>query len=171
MKKLVDIAKSVNPYIEIVTTRKQFPGAKKLSIKAVLAGGGYPHRLGLSETVLVFPNHTVFFGGLDNFLKQLPAIKKRLFEKTLTVEAKSLEEAKKIALAGVDIIQLDKLSVDDVEFFVSFVKNKSLPIKVSAAGGINENNIHDYAKTGVDFIVLSCVYFAKPADIGVRITV
>ncbi len=169
MKKLVDIAKGVNPNIEIVTTRKQFPGGKKLSLKAVLAGGGYPHRLGLSETILVFPQHIAFFGGLDNFLDQFNRIKKKSPEKLITVEAKNLDDAKKLALNGVDIIQLDKFTPKDVEYFVSFVKNKQIPSKISAAGGINETNIEIYAKTGIDFIVLSCVYFAKPADIEVRI--
>ena len=169
MKKLVDAAKNINPDIEVVTTRKQFPGAKKLSLKAVLAGGGYPHRLGLSETILVFPNHIAFFGTLDNFLKNFDKIKKRSPEKLITVEAKTLKDAEKIALSGVDIIQLDKFSAKDVELFVSFVKNRAIHTKISAAGGINENNIEIYAKTGVDFIVLSCAYFSKPADIEVKI--
>jgi molybdenum transport protein len=169
MKKLIDTAKGINPDIEIVTTRKQFPGGKKLSIKAVLAGGGYPHRLGLSETILVFPNHIAFCGSLNDFLERLPKIKKKSPEKKFTVEAKTVEDAKNMVLSGVDIVQLDKFSAEDVEYVVSFAKNKSLAVKISAAGGINENNIENYAKTGVDFIVLSCVYFAKPADIEVKI--
>ncbi len=169
MKQLTDKAKNINPDVEIVTTRKQFPQTKKLSIKAVIAGGGYPHRLGLSETILVFPQHTVFFGGLDNFLKILPTIKQKSPEKNITIEAKTIDDAKKIILAKADILQLDKFSCADVEHLVSFAKNKAIPIKISAAGGININNIEEYAKTGVDFIVLSCVYFAKPADIDVKI--
>lgn len=62
-QQLVSAAKQVNPTINILTTRKVFPGTKALSIKAILAGGAYPHRLGLSETILLFKQHIDFVGG------------------------------------------------------------------------------------------------------------
>ena len=51
--RLVKVAKNINPKLEIVATRKSFPGTKELAIKAILSGGALPHRLGLSETVLM----------------------------------------------------------------------------------------------------------------------
>ena len=55
---IVKKAKAVNPSVVVVTTRKAFPGTKKVAIKAIIAGGALPHRLGLSETILVLLNNT-----------------------------------------------------------------------------------------------------------------
>jgi len=168
-KTLVDAAKSVNPDVEVVTTRKTFPFSKKLCVKGILSGGALPHRLGLSETVLIFEQHMNFVGGFRGLLQEIPKIKKRLPEKKITVEVKSVEEAFEVLKAGVDVVQLDKLSVDEVKKVVS-LRDKRFPLsKVAAAGGINEENIRSYASTGVDIIVLTCAYFGKPADVKVRI--
>ncbi len=168
-KNLVDLARSVNPDIEVVTTRKTFPLSKKICIKGILAGGAFPHRLGLSETILIFEQHLKFFGGLENFLKELPSIRKRVPEKKITVEVNSVEEAFKVLEVGVDVVQLDKFSVEDVRKVVEFKRGNAPFAKVAAAGGINERNIKLYASTGVDIVVLTCAYFGKPADIKVRI--
>ncbi len=168
--RIVKAARSVNPGISIVTTRKSFPGTKKIVIKAILAGGALPHRLGLSETILVFKQHTVFFGGLDEFLKSIPDLKDKAKETMITVEADTPEEALRIANAGVDIVQIDKAQPRELSLLVKEIQSKDLRVKISAAGGINESNIVQYAATGVDIIVLSFIYFGKPSDIAVRIT-
>jgi len=85
-KYLVDKAKNINPQIEIVTTRKIFPGTKEFSIKAIIAGGAYPHRLGLSETVLIFKQHLNFIGGVPGLIEKLEVIKARSCEKKVIVE-------------------------------------------------------------------------------------
>lgn len=72
---MVKAARSVNPDVAVVTTRKSFPGAKRIAIKAIIAGGALPHRLGLSETILPFKQHTAFLGGLGEFLKILPDLR------------------------------------------------------------------------------------------------
>ena len=88
-----------NPACEVLTTRKSMPGVKDLLIEAVVAGGAYPHRLGLSETVLVFDHHLTFFGGFDAFVEQLPSIRPRCVEKKLFVE---VDAQRAIALARVN---------------------------------------------------------------------
>ena len=168
-KNLVDLAKSVNPEVEIVTTRKTFPFSKKICIKGILAGGALPHRLGLSETILIFEQHLRFVGGLENFLERLSSIKRRVPEKKIAVEVNSVQEAFRALRAGVDVVQLDKFSVEDVKRVVEFKEANTPFAKVAAAGGINEQNIKLYASTGVDIIVLTCAYFGKPADIKVKI--
>lgn len=107
-RRLVDKATGVNPGINIVTTRKMFPGTKSLAIKAVVAGGGYPHRLGLSETILVFPHHLEFVSGLDAFIEMINELKRRACEKKIIVEVKSESDALRLCKAGVDGIQFDK---------------------------------------------------------------
>ena len=62
---MVNAAHAVNPRCEILTTRKSMPGAKDLLTSAIMAGGAFPHRLGLSETVLVFENQILLFDGCN----------------------------------------------------------------------------------------------------------
>ena len=167
--RIVQAAKAVNPDVTVVTTRKSFPGTKKIVIKAVMAGGALPHRLGLSETILIFKQHTAFMGGLDEFLKTVPALHTKAKETGIIVEAESISEAVRIAKAGVDVVQVDKLKPEQLTILVNELRPISPTVKVSAAGGINEANVAAYAATGVDIIVLSSVYFGKPADMKVVI--
>ncbi len=167
---IVAAARQVNPHIAVLTTRKSFPGTKKLAIKAICSGGALPHRLGLSESILVFKQHTVFCGGLEPFLEQIGALKRQALETKLIVEADDPEQAKRIALTGVDVIQVDKLPVEQLQQLVREIRGINPVVKISAAGGINEQNAAAYAATGVDILVLSSVYFGKPADIQAVIT-
>ena len=165
--RIVSAVKSANPWAEVVSTRKSFPGTKKLVIKAITAGGALPHRLGLSESVLVFKQHMKFVGGLEPFLRMVDDLRRRAVENKVIVEAESAEEALLIARTGVDVIQLDKLPVAVVKRLVPEIRAVDPRVVISIAGGVNENNAAEYAATGVDLIVLSSVYFGKPADIQV----
>ena len=168
-QRIVEKSRDVNPALSVVTTRKSFPGTKKIAIKAVCAGGALPHRLGLSETVLVFRQHTAFLGGLDNFLATVSELKKKAYETKIIVEADTGEEALLIARSGADIVQLDKIAPAGLAETVTAIRTENPDILISAAGGINEANAAEYAATGIDIIVLSSVYFGKPSDIGVSI--
>jgi len=167
---IVERARAANPGVSVVTTRKSFPGTKKIAIKAIMAGGAFPHRLGLSESILVFSQHTAFLGGLDPFLDKLSNLKKHAPEQKILVEADSAEEALRIAAAGVDVVQVDKMPVAELAALVSEMRSRFPGVAVSAAGGINGENAASYAATGIDIIVLSSVYFGKPADFSTRIT-
>lgn len=145
-------------------TRKAFPGGRRLSQKALLAGGGVPHRLGLGETVLIFPHHYNLIG-FDRFLSELPQIKRKAREKKIGVEVESLEQAELMAAHGADIIQLDKCSPETAAEVVSALREPYPDIVIGAAGGVNVQNAADYAATGVDMLVTSWMYFGKPADI------
>ncbi|MDT9546200.1 MAG: ModD protein [Chlorobium sp.] len=164
--KIVSSAQEANPAISIATTRKSFPGTKKIAIKAIMAGGATPHRLGLSESILVFRQHTEFLGGINNFLDTIVAMKEKAPEHKILVEADSPEEALKIAAAGADVVQVDKLSTESLTELVHAIRDIAPEIKISAAGGITPENAAAYAATGIDIIVLSSVYFGKPSDIA-----
>ena len=167
---IVKAAREVNPSIAVLTTRKTIPGTKKLAIKAICSGGALPHRLGLSETVLVFRQHTVFLGGIEPLIIRIETLKQKAPETRIIVEADSPEEAILIAKSGVDVVQVDKLPAAQLKELVDEVRQINPAVKVSAAGGINEQNAAEYAATGVDILVLSSVYFGKPADIRATIT-
>ena len=163
---IVGRARSTNPDIVVVATRKSFPGTRKVAMKAITAGGALPHRLGLSESILVFSQHTAFLGGLDRFLDMLPALRKRAPEQMILVEADTPPEALSIAKAGADVVQVDKMPVHELSSLVAEIRRSCPGVRISAAGGINADNASEYAATGIDIIVLSSLYFGKPADIS-----
>ncbi len=166
----VDNARSVNPEINICVTRKIFPGTKKLAVKAAMCGGAVPHRLGLSETILIFDEHIRFLGGMDKLRHTIEEIKKHSGEKKIEIEAHSMEDALRFAEFGVDLIQVDKMECSSLGKLVGLVKEINPLIKVAAAGGVNLENAGDYAATGVDILVTSAMYHGKPADIKAEIT-
>lgn len=168
-RKLLDKARSVNPNIMLFSTRKLFPGTKELSIKAILAGGAMPHRLGLSETILIFEQHLRFMGGIDGLLKNYTALKQKACDKAIIVEVATLEDAKKLCKAGVDGIQLDKVPPETLKSMVAEIRRVSDRVKLIATGGITDQNADVYAETGVDALSTSSMYFGKPTDIGVVI--
>ena len=165
-RRIVEAARAQAPDIAVACTRKNFPGTKEISVKAVLAGGAQMHRLGLSETLLVFPEHAVFLNGAPDF----HALKRRYPEKKLVVEVSSMEEALVAAEAGADVLQLEKLSPDAVAEVVRRVSVLPSPPLVAAAGGINEVNAAAYAATGCAVLVTSAPYFSGPADVKVVIS-
>lgn len=168
-RRLVDMAKGVNPKVEVVTTRKSFLGTKELAIKAVVAGGALPHRLGLSETILIFQQHLNFLGGVDGLISKIGEIRAKACEKKVMVEVDCLENAIKLSQAGVDGIQFDKIEPEELGRIVQAVRTINPGIILIGTGGIHEENIEEYVRSGVDVISASSVYFGKPVDIGVTI--
>ena len=160
-------ARKYNPNIEILTTRKVIPFTKKIALQAVMDGGGLPHRVTTTETILVFDNYINLYGGWDKFYKNFEKMKEKSVEKKWVVETKDLNHAKKLIEIGVDVLQLDKVDVKTTEKIVKLAHNNG--IKVISAGGINVENVEEYAKTGTDSIVTTAPYFAKGADVKVVI--
>lgn len=172
-RQLAEIARSSAPagrHISIAATRKGFPGTRELAIKAVLAGGGVAHRLGLSETILVFAQHRVFFPSDSVFASRIPELKARACEKKFIVEADTPEEARLWAEAGADGVQFDKLSPPALAEAVTGLRHAFPHLLILAAGGINVSNAASHAAAGVDALVTSSMFSAPPADIRVAIT-
>lgn len=167
-RKMVDLVHAVNPHVAVASTRKSFPGAKALSTKAVLCGGAMPHRLGLSETVLVFRQHMAFMGGFEGFLETIPSFRSRLCEKKLIVEVDSIEEGITLCRAGVDGLQFDKMPPETLAEGIPYLRDAAPTVTVFAAGGIHEGNAARYAATGADVLVTTSLFSAKPIDVGVR---
>ena len=168
-REAVLLARSINPDIVVATTRKTTPFTKKIAIKAVESGGGVAHRLGLSESILVFEYHRVFFPHDEAFAEALNRAKKSNPEKKIVMEAEDIAQALKFALLGADILQLEKFSLSKLSDAVRILRTDYPHITLIATGGISAKNIAEYAATGVDMIVTSSPYNAQPADIKVRI--
>ncbi|TGE38619.1 ModD protein [Desulfosporosinus fructosivorans] len=166
-KRMVDKVQSVNPEMTVLATRKSFPGTKDLSIKAIIAGGAFPHRLGLSETILIFKQHMVFLGDINNLAQVIQENKAHACEKKIIVEVETIEEARLLIKAGVSGLQFDKIPANDLKLIVAQIRGIDPKITLLGAGGINGDNIEEYAHTGIDAAVTTAMYFGKPSDIGV----
>lgn len=148
----------------VACTRKNVPGTKALSVKAVRAGGGIMHRLGLSETLLVFPEHLMFLD--ETPARIVERLRRAQPEKRIVVEVTRLEDARKWAEAGADVLQLEKLSPELVAACRHELGAKAKPV-LAAAGGIRAENAAAYAAAGADLLVTSAPYTAPPRDVQV----
>lgn len=164
--RIVGAANAANPGIVVACTRKNFPGAKAISIKAILAGGAVPHRLGLSDTLLLFPEHLALLEGLS-MADAIARLKAGCPEKKIVIEVGSLDSAVQAARAGADVVQLEKFSPEKVALAVGALS--SFAAKVAAAGGVNAANAEAYASAGAHILVTSAPYSAPPMDVKVDI--
>ena len=153
--------------LPLACTRKNFPGTRALVAKAVHAGGAISHRLGLSETLLVFPEHRLFVEKAT-----LPEAFARLKlanpEKKLVAEAKDIEEALFLAGSGADVLQLERFTPEELAECRRVLKARALEALLAPAGGVTRQNAVAYAQAGADFLVSSAPYFAPPRDVEVR---
>ena len=139
-------------------------------MKSVMSGGGHPHRLGLSESFLLFDNHRVFLEP-GRMAEQVGTLARQgaLLEQRIAVETSSLEEALDFAERGVRLFQLEKFRPGPLAEAVRRLKALYPDIRLLATGGIRLENAAEYASTGVDGLITTApYYYARPVDIGVR---
>ena len=144
-------AKAINEHVRVAGTRKTTPGFRKYEKKAITIGGGDPHRFGLYEAVIIKDNHIKLMG-LENAVKRANEVIS--FTRKIEVEVESMEEALQAAELHVDIIMLDNMTPAEVNTCVRLLTERGLRdgLIVEASGGINEDNIADFASSGVDVI-------------------
>lgn len=169
-RRILLAARGGRPGIAVACTRKHLPGAKDVMLKAIIAGGCVPHRLGLSDSVLVFAQHRAFLGRTPPHL-WVSKLRAAQPERKITVEAESVDQAVHFAGAGVDGVQIDKLPPEQVADAVRAIDALALPRRplLAVTGGVNESNAAAYAATGVDLLVTSAAYAAPPADMSVTL--
>lgn len=153
--------------VPVVCTRKNFPGTKNLAVKAVHAGGASMHRLGLSETVLVFPEHRVFTN--ETPAEWIARLRAASPEKKIVAEADTVEAALELARAGIDVIQLERPTPETTATVAAAARALPRPPVIAVAGGVNETNAAAHVAAGAGLIVTSAPYFARPADVRVTI--
>lgn len=152
--------------VAVACTRKNVPGTKAMSVKAVRAGGATMHRLGLSESLLLFPEHRVY---LDEAAADTVARFRRAEpERKLVVEVVDVKVALVWANAGADVLQLEKFTPEAVaECRRALNKAGLLPV-LAVAGGVRADNATDYVAAGADLLVTSAPYTAPPKDVQVN---
>lgn len=152
--------------VAVACTRKNVPGTKALSVKAVRAGGATMHRLGLSESMLLFPEHRMY---LDETPAATVALIKRAEpERKLVVEVVTVEEAVVWATAGAEVLQLEKFVPESVAECRGTLDRAGLKPVLAVAGGIRADNAAAYVRAGADLLVTSSPYTAPPRDVQVR---
>jgi nicotinate-nucleotide pyrophosphorylase (carboxylating) len=171
-RKLVEKVQRAGFKVKVACTRKTAPGLLYFDKKAVLVGGGDPHRFHLDDMVLIKDNHIAIAGGVENAVKRTK--EKVSFSKKIEVEVATIEDSLKAAKAGADIIMLDNFSPEEVEKAVELLKKAGFYGKVvlEASGGITADNILEYASKGVDVISLGEItHSAKALNISLEISV
>jgi nicotinate-nucleotide pyrophosphorylase (carboxylating) len=145
-RRILERARSVNPRVRVAATRKTTPFLRYLEKKAVAIGGGDPHRFSLSDAVLIKDNHIRAVGSLEKAI--ILARERSPFTVKIEVEVETVEDAIKAAELGVDIIMLDNMKPSDVAKVHEELVKRGLRDRVilEASGGINEDNVVEYAR-------------------------
>jgi len=151
--------------LRVVDTRKTTPGLRMVEKYAVLMGGGYNHRHGLYDAVMIKDNHIKVAGSI----KQAAGIARQKVSHMvkIEVEVEDLAGVAEALAAKVDVIMLDNMNVEQLKQAVAMIGGLAL---VEASGGITEDTIVDIAKTGVNIISVGALtHSVKALDISLDI--
>ena len=164
MQRLSGIATETHRVVEqirgldtkILDTRKTTPNLRELEKYAVRIGGGFNHRMGLYDMIMIKDNHVDFAGGvvpaIESVHKYLKITGRKL---KIEIEVRNFEELYEVITHGkVDRIMLDNFSPEDLADAIGIINRE---FETEASGGINLSNVRQYAETGVDFISIGSV--------------
>ncbi len=173
LQRMCGIATLTRKYVEavagfktrILDTRKTVPGLRELDKYAVRAGGGFNHRFGLYDGVMLKDNHLRAAGSVERAVRAVrehipPALK-------IEVEVTCLAEVEEALRAKVEIIMLDNMSPEEMKKAVQLIKGRAL---VEASGGVTLENVREIAATGVDWISVGALtHSVKALDLSLEI--
>lgn len=166
-------AAKTKPYkTKILDTRKTLPGLRELEKYAVKCGGGFNHRFGLSDMVLIKDNHKKALGKSYKIQNLIELARQKNKNKKIEIEVESLREFKQALCARPDIIMLDNMSLQEIKQAVKFLNSfpAKTKIKLEVSGNVNLNNVNPIARTGVDFISVGALtHSSKAVDMSLEI--
>ena len=142
------VKKIQNKKLILLHTRKTIPGLRIGQSCACIEAGCKPHRMSLSESILIKENHLKLIDDLDSFIKEI-----RRYKKPIIVEAKTFQEIKLLSKMKIDRILLDNFTVNKLKKSLKILR--SIPVEVS--GNITLNNINQYALKGVTHISIGAL--------------
>lgn len=159
-KKAVELLNDEN--IRICDTRKTTPGLRIFEKYAVKCGGGYNHRYGLYDGVMLKDNHIAFAGGITNAVNIVKNSVGHMVK--IEVETETEEEVLEAVNSGADVIMFDNRKPEELKKLCSLVPDN---IITEASGGISLKNIAEFAGTGVNYISLGALtHSVIPIDIS-----
>ncbi|MBI4772885.1 MAG: carboxylating nicotinate-nucleotide diphosphorylase [Deltaproteobacteria bacterium] len=158
-----EVVEIVKPYgVRVLDTRKTTPGLRVMEKYAIRMGGGWNHRLGLDDAVLIKDNHLRIVGSIRRAVASARACVGPLVK--VEVEVETLDQVQEAVDAGADMILLDNMPLETMRRAVNLVGGGML---IEASGNIHPDNAAVVAATGVDFISLGWLtHSAKSVDIG-----
>lgn len=162
-------ADSIKDYkTKILDTRKTTPLFRRLEKEAVKIGGGYNHRMGLYDMVMLKDNHIDYCGGIDAAIRKTNEyLKAHNLDLQIEVETRTLEDVQQILDTGnVHRIMLDNYTPEMIVQALDMINGR---YETEASGGINLENIKTYAATGVDFISVGALtHHAVSLDLSLK---
>jgi len=154
--------------VRLLDTRKTTPGFRLFEKYAVKVGGGENHRFGLYDMVLIKDNHIKVAGGVEEAVRRVRELIPPVYK--VEVEISNFEELLTVLRLPVDIVMLDNFSVEDAAEAVKIIREAGKPFEIEISGGIREENIRDYALTGVDYISSgSVIHSARWLDLSMKV--
>ena len=150
----------------ICDTRKTLPGLRAVQKYSVRAGGGFNHRFGLDDAVLIKDNHIAIAGGIDAALSL--ACENTGHMVSVEIEVDTLDQLEEVLEhGGADVVMLDNFSLEDLKRGIKMVDGR---IITEASGNIDLGNVREIAETGVDYISIGALTHSAPAmDVGLDI--
>lgn len=166
---LTEKLEKANVKAKIAATRKSAPGLLYFDKKAVVIGGGDPHRLHLDDMVLIKDNHLAIVGSVEEAVKKAKA--NASFTKKIEAEVTTVEDALKAAKAGADIIMLDNFSPKQAKVAGEALRKAGFSkVLLEVSGGITGENFLEYASSQVDIISMGeLTHSVKALDISLEI--
>lgn len=144
--------------LRICDTRKTTPGLRALEKYAVRCGGGFNHRFGLDDAILIKDNHIAVAGGVKAVLKRARAVAGHLVK--IEIEVDSLDQLREVLDTGMaDAVLLDNM---DTATLREAVKLNAGRVKLEASGGVTEDTIAAIAATGVDYASSGALTHSAP---------
>jgi len=152
----------------ILDTRKTTPGLRMLEKWAVTVGGGFNHRFGLYDMIMLKDNHVDYAGGITRAVKNtMIYLQKNNLDLAIEVETRNLEEVTEcMNLSAIQRIMFDNFSPELMKKAVEIVGYQK---ETEASGGITLENVREYAETGVDYISVGALtHSVKSLDISLK---
>jgi nicotinate-nucleotide pyrophosphorylase (carboxylating) len=147
----------------VCCTRKTTPGLRALEKYAVRCGGGFNHRFGLDDAILIKDNHIAVAGGVSAVLARARAVAGHLVK--IEIEVDTLDQLREVLDTGLaDVVLLDNMNVATLKAAVSLVAGR---LVTEASGGITHGSAAAIAATGVDYLSCGAITHSAPhLDVG-----
>jgi len=160
------VARVAHTRARVICTRKTTPGLRALEKYAVRCGGGYNHRFGLDDAMLIKDNHIAVAGGIAVVLKRAKAAAGHLVK--IEIEVDSLEQLREVLEVGLaDVVLIDNFDLQSMRQAVAMVAGR---LAIEASGGITLNTAAAIAETGVDYLSSGALtHSVQNLDIGLDI--
>jgi nicotinate-nucleotide pyrophosphorylase (carboxylating) len=178
MQRMSGIATLTRQYVDrlyghktkLLDTRKTTPNFRLLEKEAVKIGGGVNHRFGLYDMIMLKDNHIAYCGGIENAINEAwKYLQKKNLDLKIEIETKSLEDVQNVIAIGkgkVLRIMLDNFTPQQITEALKLIGED---FETEASGGINLDNIEDYAESGVDYVsVGALIHQARSLDLSLK---